>query len=189
MRRYLVALMAVGAVTLAGCGSSSGGKTTSNTEQTLQSASPSTTAAPTSAALVAVASTSLGQTLVDAKGMTLYRFDKDSPPTIACVATCATTWPPVTAPSGATTVSASGVSDLALIARPDGAQQLTHQGHPLYRFSGDTKAGDTHGDGFGGIWHAELAAGAAASPSPATTQAPAQTTPTTKAGSGGPYYP
>jgi hypothetical protein len=32
-------------------------------------------------------------------------------------------------------------------------RQVAFDGHPLYRFSGDQKVGDTSGDGFAGIWH------------------------------------
>jgi predicted lipoprotein with Yx(FWY)xxD motif len=188
MRRYVVALMAVGSVTLAACGSSST-KTNSDSATTVQSASPSTTAAASSSgSLAAVASTGLGQTLVDSNGMTLYRFDKDSGTTIACTGSCASTWPPLTAPAGSTAPSVAGVTELSLVARPDGSMQLAHQGHPLYRFTGDTKAGDTKGNGFNGIWHTELTSGPAgsASSTSATTQAPAAT-PTTSGGSS--YYP
>jgi Ca2+-binding RTX toxin-like protein len=47
--------------------------------------------------------------------------------------------------------------------------QVTYRGHPLYRFSGDTKAGDTSGEGltdFGGRWDAVSAAGGAAQMQP-----------------------
>jgi hypothetical protein len=30
--------------------------------------------------------------------------------------------------------------------------QVTIDGHPLYTFSGDTAAGDTNGEGIGGVW-------------------------------------
>ena len=46
--------------------------------------------------------------------------------------------------------------------RSDGKPQVTYNGHPLYRFAGDQKAGDTSGQGvnaFGGIWYALSPAG------------------------------
>ena len=51
---------------------------------------------------------------------------------------------------------------LGVSTRSDGKQQVTYNGHPLYRFAGDQKAGDTNGQGvnaFGGIWHALTATG------------------------------
>lgn len=37
--------------------------------------------------------------------------------------------------------------------RKDGAQQWTYDGHPLYYYDDDKKAGDAMGDGKGGVWH------------------------------------
>jgi hypothetical protein len=45
-------------------------------------------------------------------------------------------------------------SMLGSLTRPDGRLQVTYRGLPLYRFSGDTEAGDVNGQGFGGTWHA-----------------------------------
>jgi predicted lipoprotein with Yx(FWY)xxD motif len=46
--------------------------------------------------------------------------------------------------------------------RSDGKQQVTYNGHPLYLYQGDEKAGDTQGQGitaFGGGWYALTPAG------------------------------
>ena len=46
--------------------------------------------------------------------------------------------------------------------RSDGKTQLTYDGHPLYLFKNDTKAGQTNGEGinaFGGNWFAVSAEG------------------------------
>jgi hypothetical protein len=46
--------------------------------------------------------------------------------------------------------------------RSDGAPQVTYNGHPVYRFEGDQKPGDTAGQGlneFGGLWYAVSPAG------------------------------
>ena len=43
-------------------------------------------------------------------------------------------------------------STLGTIVRPDGTRQVTFEGMPLYRFSGDTKSGETNGQGVDGTW-------------------------------------
>jgi predicted lipoprotein with Yx(FWY)xxD motif len=51
-----------------------------------------------------------------------------------------------------------------MIGTATGSSQVTYNGHPLYWFSGDTKAGDTNGQGlddFGGEWYAISPAGKA----------------------------
>ena len=43
--------------------------------------------------------------------------------------------------------------------RPDGGTHVTYDGHPLYRYSGDTAPGDTNGQGVGSVWFAMTADG------------------------------
>jgi predicted lipoprotein with Yx(FWY)xxD motif len=54
----------------------------------------------------------------------------------------------------------AAASRLGTIKRPDGKTQVTYGGKPLYRFSGDRKAGDVNGQGNGGIWWAIAPSGA-----------------------------
>jgi predicted lipoprotein with Yx(FWY)xxD motif len=94
----------------------------------------------------------VGTVLVDAKGRTLYTLT-NSGQTVLCSGTCTTIWPPLTVPAGSTPKGAKGVRGLGRVA---GGQQVTASGMPLYRFSGDSKAGQANGEGinsFGGIWH------------------------------------
>ena len=96
-----------------------------------------------------VADTPKGKAYVDAKGMTLYTFDKDSDGKSACNGPCATNWPPLAAAADA---KASG--DWTVITREDGSKMWAVKGKPVYTFAKDTKAGDTNGDGFlNGAWH------------------------------------
>jgi hypothetical protein len=63
-------------------------------------------------------------------------------------------------------------SKLGTITRSDGAKQVTYNGHPLYLFSKDTKAGDTNGQGvtaFGAAWFALNSSGSQASGTAAST--------------------
>jgi predicted lipoprotein with Yx(FWY)xxD motif len=105
---------------------------------------------------------SLGKILVDSSGRTLYLFQRDSGTTSACTGPCAVAWPPLRA-SGKPAVGAGlSASKLGRSPRSDGKAQITYNGHPLYRFQGDKKAGDTNGQGisaFGGGWFALSSAG------------------------------
>jgi hypothetical protein len=50
--------------------------------------------------------------------------------------------------------------------RPEGTTQVTYNGHPLYLFAQDTKAGETNGQGvsaFGASWFALNSSGNQAS--------------------------
>ncbi len=97
----------------------------------------------------AIADTAKGKTLVDAKGMTLYTFDRDAGGKSACNGPCAGNWPPLMAGADAKDMGAWSV-----VTRDDGAKQWAYKGKPLYTWVKDTKAGDITGDGFlNGAWH------------------------------------
>jgi predicted lipoprotein with Yx(FWY)xxD motif len=86
---------------------------------------------------------------VNADGMTLYTFDKDTTPGVsACTGGCMNYWPAAVAAPGD---KPSG--DMTLIPGADGKQQWAYKGHPLYRYAADKQAGDTKGDGFKDMWH------------------------------------
>jgi len=94
--------------------------------------------------------------LVNAKGRTIYRFDRDSndPPTTTCVEGCLKTWQPVLAPNGVE-VDAGLEEDLVgTVTRPEGDEQLTLNGWPMYYFHEDLKLGQTAGHGTGDAWFA-----------------------------------
>lgn len=103
----------------------------------------------------------VGTVLVDPKGRTLYTLTA-SGQAVACTGGCTAIWPPLTTPAGSTVKGPKGV---VVGVAPDGLQ-VTAGGLPLYRFSGDTKAGQANGEGiasFGGVWHAVKTAGASSS--------------------------
>ena len=101
-----------------------------------------------SAQMLKTADTPKGKTFVDAKGMTLYTFDKDAGGKSACNGPCAGNWPPLMAAADA---KASG--DWTIITRDDGSKQWAYKSKPLYSWSKDQKPGDMTGDGFNGAWH------------------------------------
>jgi predicted lipoprotein with Yx(FWY)xxD motif len=114
-----------------------------------------------SAVTLKTASSPLGSILVDQDGKTLYLFEADSKNKSNCSGGCLNLWPPIMANGKAT--AGSGVS-AGMIGAATGSSQVTYAGHPLYWFSGDTKAGDTNGEGlddFGGEWYAISPAGTA----------------------------
>src|SRR3954453_23615692 len=111
---------------------------------------------------VAVHSTSLGKVLVDSSGRTLYLFEKDHNGRSACSGSCAGNWPPVTVSGRPTAGAGVMASLLGTTRRSDGTREVTYAGHPLYRYAGDAKAGDTNGEGlniFGAEWYVLNGAG------------------------------
>ena len=113
---------------------------------------PSPTATTSANALIMTKTDSVkGAYLTDAKGMTLYVFDKDTKGISNCTGSCATLWPPYTVSSGS--ASATMPANVTTLKRSDGSMQYAWKGMPLYYYAKDTKPGDTLGDGIGGVWH------------------------------------
>lgn len=103
----------------------------------------------------------LGTILTDADGSTLYVFMNDTGSSSTCTGSCASTWPAFVA-NGEVKAGGGGGVDASLLGttkRDDGTMQVTYNGHPLYHFSGDQAAGDTNGQGIGGIWFVVSPAG------------------------------
>ena len=106
--------------------------------------------------------TKLGKILVDAKGMTLYLFEKDRRNKSACAGACAKVWSPLLVKGKPTAGGGVKASLLGTTRRKSGVQ-VTYNGHPLYHFSGDKKPGDARGEGskaFGAEWYVLSAKGA-----------------------------
>ena len=140
----------------------------------------------------------VGTVLTTASGLTLYRFTKDSPGVSTCTGACAKVWPPLLAAKGAHVSGPRGVKGLSLLKAGNGHWQVAFHKLPLYRFAGDKKKGQAHGQNVAGEWFAVLksgipaaavsgASGAASTsttaPGASTTQPPA--TPTTPGGQSG----
>jgi predicted lipoprotein with Yx(FWY)xxD motif len=160
------------ALVAAACGSSGGRAGASPTPP------PTTTAPP---ATVKVASSSLGQILVDSQGRTLYLFGKDSGTMSTCSGACATAWPPLRATGQPTAGSGANAALLGATPRADGGTQVTYNGHPVYLFIHDQSPGETNGEGlnaFGASWFVLSPAGDQIStPAPSPTTTPPSTTP------------
>ena len=178
--RALATAAAIGAIAVLGVACSSSAKTTdpcsdTNSAQcatlipapTTPTTTPTTTSGsgtsgstldsfPPGTVSVDISQTAIGTVLVDGTGYTLYAFGTDTTGTPTCVdATCVATWKPLTGTGIAVATDAGASAGLfKLVARPDGTQQLAVGGRPVYRYTGDTKPGDTNGQGVGGQWHA-----------------------------------
>jgi predicted lipoprotein with Yx(FWY)xxD motif len=171
---FAFAALALG-IAAAGCGGSSSSSATPASGTNASSGSSSSSGAygygggggssSASAVSLKAVSSPLGTILVDQDGKTLYLFEADSQNKSNCSGGCLNLWPPVMANGKAT--AGSGVT-AGMIGTATGSSQVTYAGHPLYWFSGDTKAGDTNGEGlddFGGEWYAISPAGKAVEPS------------------------
>jgi predicted lipoprotein with Yx(FWY)xxD motif len=99
-----------------------------------------------------------GWTLTDARGMTVYVYERDKakPGESTCNAPeakdaakgggCAHEWPAVRAAA-----NAKPFDEWDIITRQDGSKQWAFQGRPLYTHAKDTYAGATFGEG--DLWH------------------------------------
>jgi predicted lipoprotein with Yx(FWY)xxD motif len=125
---------------------------------------PKLHAASTSGAVVTTAKTSLGKILVNSSGRTLYLFGKDAKGKSACSGQCATFWPPLITSGKPRAAGGAKASLIGTTKRADGRLQVTYNHHPVYRFSRDTKKGQTSGEGisaFGAHWYVVSPAGKA----------------------------
>lgn len=164
-RRYAAGLAAFGMLALAACGASG-----SSYSSSAGTAAPNTPATRSSAVVSIAAGTKLGSVLGDAGARTLYTLTRNGAP-VPCAGPCAAVWPPLTLPAGATATAAPGIAGIGTTVS-GGREQVTEMNQPLYRFSGDTKPGDTNGDGissFGGEWRAVRSTGVAPNTAPSAT--------------------
>ena len=130
----------------------------------------SASAATTKSVVEVVKNAKLHETiLVNRKGFTLYSLSAEKRGRFICTdKSCLSVWKPLVVARG---TKPTGAPKLATIRRPDGRTQVTYRGLPLYSFSGDTKPGDTKGNGFKdvGTWRPATPATAKAAPPPPPT--------------------
>lgn len=104
------------------------------------------------ATAVQVGTTSLGEVLVDADGMTLYMFDPDEQGESTCYDDCAVAWPPLLTEGAPSAGEGADDALLGTVERTDGTQQVTYDGWPLYLFAQDADEGDVNGQSLNGVW-------------------------------------
>jgi len=167
----------IASLLLAACGSSSKGSSSSSSATAAASSSPATaTSAASSEAASPVIRTAsnatLGATvLTDVHGMTLYRLSGESSGRFICAsAACLQVWHPVIAAAGSSPTGSVG--SLGTVKRPDGANQVTYKGMPLYTFAQDQQPGQAKGEGLKdvGTWNAVTTSASSKASSPAATQ-------------------
>jgi predicted lipoprotein with Yx(FWY)xxD motif len=88
--------------------------------------------------------------MVNAKGLTLYTFDRDISGSgkSVCNGDCAVKWPPMMASAN----DKSG-GDWTVITRDNGQKQWAFKGKPLYTWPEDQEPGDKYGDNYNKVWH------------------------------------
>lgn len=132
--------------------------------------------------------------VVTSRGLTVYDLTGDSKQHPKCTTTtCLQFWPAVKVASAKGLSKAPGVKGKLGVWKHNGFLQVTLNGHPLYRYSGDTKPGTAMGEGiksFGGTWHViKAAASSSGGGSGSGGTGSTSTTTTTTTTPGYPGYP
>jgi predicted lipoprotein with Yx(FWY)xxD motif len=158
-------------VLVAACGSTTGSTTSgSGTTATTGGTTPATSnggrygsgggttpTANTSGTVIKAATVTVNgkseSILTNGQGLTLYYRTSDAPPSTVCSGGCAGAWPPLVMSGSSTPISATSLSGKLSIVSDANGNQVEYNGHPLYTYSGDTAAGQTTGEGVGGVWH------------------------------------
>jgi predicted lipoprotein with Yx(FWY)xxD motif len=140
------------ALGLAACGGGSGGFGTSAFSGPVLAQMLPAQASTLGVATFATPSRGTQSGFALSNGFAVYAFglDDTASEAPACTGSCASSWPPVLLPAGATAVAPFGS-----VRRRDGSLQLAYNGHPLYTSALDTAAGTAKGDGveeFGSAW-------------------------------------
>ncbi len=133
-------------------------------------------ASPTAPAASAISlrQTSLGKTLVDANGRTLYLFQGDKRNVSTLSQAGQAVWPPFTSTAKPRAMNGAVAAHISTIKAANGAAQIAYNGHPLYYYVGDQAPGQTHGQGlnqFGARWYVLGSSGAAITTAPSSSTA------------------
>ena len=124
---------------------------------------------------ITVSHTGAGDALAGAGGMTLYVLTADAGGTSTCTGDCATTWPPLLGDGSEVNAGEGVTGEFGTTTRDDGSTQVTHNGQPLYHYSGDQAAGDANGQGVGGVWFIAPVGEASASGAGSAAEKPSAT--------------
>ena len=132
-----LAILVAGLV-LAACGGGNGNGGSSENMSTMSAGS----------GLVSVRTVDKTAVLANREGRTLYSADVEKGGRIHCTSGCISFWDPVHASSSQAKTAAADLNlDLGVVKRPDGVDQLTFDGQPLYSFTQEGP-GQLTGNGF-----------------------------------------
>jgi predicted lipoprotein with Yx(FWY)xxD motif len=105
------------------------------------------TAADPGAGIVSVESVDGTNVVVDSQGRTLYSAAVEQGGEVLCTGSCTSVWDPVAASAMEADAASEDLAlDLGVVTRPDGGDQLTYDGVPLYTFT-EEGPGRLDGDG------------------------------------------
>jgi predicted lipoprotein with Yx(FWY)xxD motif len=129
--------------------------------------------------LVSVRTVDKTPVLADRQGRTLYSANVEQGGRILCKSGCLSFWDPVHASSSQAKTAAANLNlDLGVVSRPDGGDQLTFDGKPLYSFTQEGPGkltGNGVADDFGGThfeWTAASTSSSQASSGSGASSAP-----------------
>ncbi|MGA9876700.1 MAG: hypothetical protein WBQ21_12925 [Solirubrobacteraceae bacterium] len=165
---------------IAACGSSSSNNTTSSATST--QAAAHTSSSPSSAVVKTATNPTLGTILVDSQGVTLYHLSGEQNGKFICTSSaCVGIWHPLTVASGGP--PSGEVGSLGTVKRPEGTEQVTYKGTPLYTFTGDQQPGETKGQGIKdvGTWSVVTASPASSTSSTSSSSSATPSTSSTQA--------
>jgi predicted lipoprotein with Yx(FWY)xxD motif len=100
--------------------------------------------------------------VTESNGRILYRHDRDSaqPSASTCIdPVCTTTWEPLLVPTGDVVGLGVDQTKIGSVFRPDGSQQVTLAGWPLYTRAGENGGQATTATGADGVWFAVAPSG------------------------------
>ena len=158
---YLISALVLGALILSACVSPAATAvvptiapqaTTAPAVTQPTTGAPNPTSQPEAVLNIAI-DPNLGNILVGENGMTLYIFTNDTADTSNCNADCLKKWPPLLTQGNP--ILGDGVDDTLVgsATLADGSKIVTYNHMPLYYWYMDLKAGDTNGQGVGGVWY------------------------------------
>jgi predicted lipoprotein with Yx(FWY)xxD motif len=91
-----------------------------------------------------------GTILVNARGLALYTYSKDTKNHSTVTGQLLAFWPALVVPASVTPAG-THVTGLGVAMRSNGQHQVTYHGKPLYLFTSDKKAGQVTGQGVAGF--------------------------------------